>query len=191
MAREQGPQGELDRIRKPEFYPLVGDPLENLKAIGNVFGERGARIAQDIIDGVRTGEITDASLELRVKGEDAPRLYIALHRSGEGHDVFVSLSGDWKTREEIPQGYPLIANFDGKFFRKMSSTAEKEIAQEEDIILPDGPIGVAMAGKTNRWLYRLPPREFPKGARLLRFTQQDGEPVVKGETIICYVERST
>lgn len=176
-----------DRVSREEFYPRVGQPAEALKALIPTFGEG---IIGALIGALDHG-VTKAELELVTQGDTTQTLRVIIEtpiETGSSH-LRVRLEGDWANQEGISSGLPLIADYDGAFFRKMRPDDPEPVTKEGMLLGPDDPIGVASKGKGNFWMYRLPRGEFPNGGRLNRFIQPDGGEVRRGESIICYVER--
>lgn len=180
-----------ERVTREEFYPIVGKPTETLKALVPTFGER-------LMDGIRealnTPGVTSAILRLIHEGNNPQTLEVLLRKQGEdsqGEDsqIEVEIRGNMEGIPVLPRGLPIIANFSGSFYRRMRPEDEKYIAKEGDILGPDDPIGLASAGKSRYWLWRLPPATFPNGGKITEFVHPDGEEVEPGVTIICYVEK--
>lgn len=177
--------GVEDRVSREEFYPKVGEATESLKALMPTFGER---LIEVLIEGLNHG-VSSAELELVGNGANPQTFRVKIAREGVGSHLRVRLEGDWESTEVIPSGLPLIADYDGAFFRKMRPEDEEPITKEGTILEPDSPIGLASAGKGKYWLWRLPPADFPNGGKLTQFIHPSGEDVAKGQSIICYVEK--
>lgn len=185
----EGKPEEPQRISRTEFYPKVGDPAEGLKAVTPPF-------SKDLLD-ASARLVMDSQLSItltyRHTGDNPQELIVALQNPQQaGGQISIEISGDWTAKPEVLQGVPLIANYDGSFYRRINPQADGPIAKDGDILEPTKPmvIGIASARKGQYWPYELDPVVFPNGARISKFLAPDikeGLDVVAGETIICYV----
>ncbi len=177
---------EGDRVTREEMYPSAGKPTQPLKALIPTFGEI---IITGLTEGLESGQLASATLRLTHQGEN-PQVFEAIIKGKNvtGNNLEIELTGDWQTSIELPKGLPLIADYEGKFYRKIKPEDNLPIAEEGTVLEPNGAYAFAMQGKDRRWFLKLPPADFPRGGKISRFVQPDGIDVIKGESILLYVE---
>lgn len=179
-------EGEHPRISKDEIYPEVGNTAEKLAAAIPVFGEE---LVNAVVNALNSGQIREATITLESTGENPQKLGIRLTNPTGENNLDIVFTGDWNQKEKQKEGNPLIANYDGRFWRRENPEATEPIAKEHDFILPDGRIGMASAGKNQIWALRLSKDTFPQGGEITQFPIEDGAEVKKGETVLCYVRK--
>jgi hypothetical protein len=189
MAAEGAPGGPIPRVSREEFAPRVGDPAQKLARLPG-WGQSFVPAAIEALKQLGVGSV---ALRFHHTGSNPHTLEAVISKpNGGDSQIEVEVSGDWSHENAIPQGVPLIASFDGMFYRRAKPTDTNPMADEGAIIEPDGPIGIAAKGKSAYWQYPLPGRDFPNGGRIAQFTcpnDPKGMEVVKNETVICYVEK--
>jgi hypothetical protein len=198
-GREQGPGSggqdpsfEAKRPGPDEYFPKVGRPEQTIRAIKPVFGEE---LVDLITKQMVQGPIRLAKLTLKNTGPEPQELSVEMVKPEGSSLLEIELSGDWG--QEIVSGVPLIAPFTGKVFRARNPQEWKEdkpISKENDRIEPGAPIAISSTGKNVFFPFSLSEREFPNGARLLRFSPEfnpnDGSmDVTKDESVVCFVEK--
>lgn len=186
-----GPEGEgIPRIQRAEFYPKVGDPTDKLRAVTPPFSKA---LLDAVVSDAKENPQLNFTLRYKHTGDQPQELIIELSGPQQvGDQISVEISGDWTAKPETLQGVPLIANYEGSFYRRINPQADGPLAKDGDILEPTKPmvIGIASARKGQYWPYELDPVVFPNGARISKFLAPDikeGSDVVAGETIICYV----
>ncbi len=188
MTIEQADQ-DPGRVSRQEFYPIVGPAVQKLELLVPTFHEKLLKVLAEVLttSGIQNGAITYNHL---VEGEVHQSIQVVLGElpTNGGH-LLMEFGGDWTVQPEVIRGLPIIANYDGAFFRKRSDKEIEPITKEGDILGPDDPFGLAAAGKDNYWLLYLPPREFPDGGRITKFVAVSGEDVETGKTTLCYAEK--
>lgn len=174
------------RVTREDMYPLVGEPTASLKALIPTFGEK---IVEALIDGLKSGSLSSARLMLTHQGNNPHTLEANISGSKpDGSILNIELIGDWASQTQIPKGLPVTANYEGKFFRKMKPADLDPIAKDGQVLEPNDPFALAMQGKNKRWFLKLPPTDFPRGGRISQFAHPDGQDVVRGQSILLYVE---
>ena len=175
-----------NRVSQEEFYPKVSTSTERLKALVPTFG---AKIIDAVSEGINSGHLRKADLTLESTGNTPQRLSVSLVGKNSGKELTIVLSGDWERGQEVPEGAPLLANYNGRFWRKAKPDEEDPIAKDRDFIGRDGVIGVASASKVQVWLLRLPPNEFPNGGGINKFLIGNEGEDKKREKNIFYVDK--
>lgn len=175
----------IPRISQNEVYPLVGEAGEKLKALVPVFGEE---IIKALVTAVKGGKVRKGELELNNLSEPAQKLKVSFENKDGDKDIKISLSGDWKKIENASMDNPIISKVKGIVYRKRAPTDEKPIAEEGELIAPNGPICAISQSKNNIWYLQLPSDKFPKGGILTKFLVADGKEVDKDGTI-CYIKK--
>lgn len=190
----QGGDDIWERIGTAEYYPTVGQPEEKLRLAGTFFPPDVIDIAKKLGESFPGRGIRFSSTIPQDTGE--PPKILAVEIVGTEPVVSVDLFGDWGDLESL-RGTPLLATFNGKIYRARNENdfaAGTMISEPGQELAPNQPIAFAMAGKNQHWLYRLPARLFPQGARLVRFSSEfdpsNGSlEVQKGATPFCWVEK--
>lgn len=183
-----GPE-DIKRVTRAEFYPKVGDPTEKLETITPPLTKE---LLDAAIGAVKESQLS-VTLTYRHTGESPQELIVKLQGPKQaGDQISVEISGDWQSKPETLQGVPLIANYEGTFYRRENPQAAGPLAKDGDVLEPTKPmiIGIASVKKQQYWPYELEPAAFPNGARISRFFAPDikeGLDVAAGETVICYV----
>lgn len=186
MPDVEGKPGRLPRITREEMYPTVGEPTTPLQALIPTFGEE---IVRGLIEGVKEGRLSCARLKLTHQGSNPQCLEVEISGpNSSGAILNIDLSGDWDKQTKISGGLPVLAPYDGKFYRKIKPAEKDPIAQEGQVLEPNDPFALAMQGKNKIWFLKLPPTDFPRGGRISLFVHPDGEDVVRGQSILLYVE---
>lgn len=171
---------KLHRVTREEMYGKVGEPTEPLKALIPVFGKD---LIEAVINGLSNGA-RRVELQLIGEGEHPQTLNVKMERPGSGRLLKVTMEGDWSPGTEVPEGLPISAGFEGKFFRYMKPGEPRPIAEANVDLKPGDPYGLAMQGKSNIWLLRADPKVFPDGGRISAFIQVNGADVEPGSTLL-------
>lgn len=177
---------EKDKLRpisREEIYGKVGAPTDVLKVLVPPFT---TELIEAISKGLEAGQ-RKAELELIGTGDKPQVLRYKIERPGEGLALKVTMEGDWRDAPEVPRGLPILADFEGTFFRRMRPDPDP-VAVEGKTLEKDGAYAVAQQGKTNIWYLRLPPNNFPNGGVITKFVFPDGIDVIRGESILLYVD---
>lgn len=181
MAVQELEPRKIPRVTKEEFYPVVGDPEEQIRHLEPKLGPDYVEV---FLKAIQLRDLVSISYRNELTGDE-----VVVRKSGPqgGHMEIVTRS-DGEKRET---GTPLMTNYTGRFYRQIKS-GEPPLAKEGDTVSPNEPIGVAAIGKGIIWLYLLPAADFPHGARVDRFTcglGPEGITVEKGKTVIGYFEK--
>lgn len=187
MATEQSP--DPGRVTRQEFSPIVGEAVQKLELLVPTFHPKLLATLAEVLtaSGIQQGTITYNHF---VEGTVHQSIQVVLSElPANGGQLLMEFNGDWTIQPEIIRGLPILANYDGAFFRKRSDKELEPIAKEGDFLGPDDPFGLASAGKGNYWLLYLPVREFPDGGRITRFEGVSGDDVEVEKTILCYAEK--
>jgi hypothetical protein len=185
MATKKVADKVIPRVSAAEVFPQVGEAAEKLKAVVPVFGEE---IMNAVISAVASGQVRRGELELVSDSEPKQKLKVSFDNPKGSKDIKVSLSGDWTQIADISLDNPLFSPVKGIIYRKRAPTEEKPIAEEGQLIEPNGAICAISQTKNNIWYLQLPSDKFPKGGILTKFEIADGKEVEKGG-VICYIKK--
>ncbi|OGE42465.1 hypothetical protein A3B45_01525 [Candidatus Daviesbacteria bacterium RIFCSPLOWO2_01_FULL_39_12] len=169
------------RVTREEMYPKVGKATEPLRALIPIFGKK---VIEDLVEGFKFG---GRNFNLEIQGENNQYLKVSMEKPENSTLIRVTLVGDWQNKPEVPVGLSLVADYNGKFYRKRTPKDVDPIADIGKTLDPRAPFALASRGKDNYWYLRLPLREFPRGGEITAFICTSGEDVKKGETILAYV----
>lgn len=208
MAAEANlpPEGaeQWKRIGPAEHYPAVGSIEDKFKLAGRVFDVPQLDAMKSFVE----GGIDRRAFARRIipnSGDNSgfddssvtPQEFEIELRSGDGRGGSLELEfiGGWEDADRL-RGVPLLATFTGQLWRATSAEkweAGEPIAEAGGDVRENQPIAFAMAGKNQRWLYRLRGRDFPKGARVVSFSPdfdpETGSLNVQPGTEFCRVEK--
>lgn len=179
-------EGEHPRVSGREIYPMVGGPADRLKVVIPVFTEG---VINAVTNALHEKKFATGAITIETAGDNPQKLTVVFNNPDGTDKLDITLRGDWNQKEKQIEGRPLIAGWDGRFWRKENPEAKDPIAEEHDFILRDGRIGIASAGKNLIWALRLPKDEFPDGGEITKFVTEDGAEVKKGETVLCYIKK--
>lgn len=185
MVGSQKERGSQQRVTREEMFPTVGDSTDALKALIPTFTEK---LIESVVDALKNGGVKRVELELSGEGKNPQTLKVNIDREGEGGLLAVRLGGDWQNKPNVPTGLPIIAEYDGKFWRYIKPNEPDPIAEVGNILAPRDAFGLATRGKSDRWYLRLPGDKFPNGGRITTFIQANGTDVEKGKTTLLFVE---
>lgn len=183
-----GPGGEIEqprRVTREEMFPIVGEPTDTLKALIPTFTEK---LVESVVDALKNGGVRRVELELIGTGKKPQTLKVNIEREGEGGLLAVRLGGDWQNKPNVPIGFSVTADYEGKFWRYRNPDEPNPIAEVGMILSPRDAFGLATRGKTDRWFLRLSGDKFPRGGRITAFTHANGADVEKGKTTLLFVE---
>lgn len=180
-----GEERKGQRVTRAEMFPRVGESTDALQALIPTFTEK---LVESVVDALKNGGVKRVELELNGTGKNPQTLKVNIDREGEGGLLAVRLSGDWQNKPNVPVGLPVIAGYDGKFWRYIKPGEPDPIAEVGNILAPRDAFGLAARGKNDRWYLRLPEDKFPKGGRITAFTQANGTDVEKDKTTLLFVE---
>ena len=175
----------IPRVTQSDVYPKAGEASEKLKAVIPVFGEE---IINAIIKSITTGQVRHGEIELVSLTDPKQIVKVSFDNAVGNKDIKVQLSGDWKLSQDISVDNPLFSPVNGIVYRKHQPTDVEPIAEEGQIIEPNGAICAISQTKNNIWHLQLPPDKFPLGGILTKFVVPDGKEVKKGE-VICYIKK--
>ncbi len=185
MSTKKTQEKFIPRVSPSDVYPQVGEAAEKLKAVIPVFGEE---LINAVISAITTGQVRHGELELTSLTEPKQKVKVAFDNPIGTKDIKVALRGDWRQVTDISLDNPLYSPVKGIVYRKRAPADEQPIAEEGQVIEPDGAICAISQTKSNIWYLQLPVDKFPKGGILTKFVISDGKEVEKGGTI-CYVKK--
>jgi len=185
MTDKKNKVKSIPRISMSDVYPKVGEAAEKLKAVVPVFGEE---LISAVINAVDSRQVKHGEIELTSLSEPKQKLKLAFDNLSGSKDIKVSLTGDWQKIEDTPLDNPLFSPVKGIVYRKRTPTDDKPIAEEGELIQPNGAICAISQTKNNIWFLQLPPDKFPNGGILTKFEIPDAREVEK-DGIICYIKK--
>lgn len=187
-GREDLKPGRIDRILPNDFQTEVGSPADALNKAIPYFGEE---IVKAQLAAIQSGS-TFQTLLVFEDTENHTERKVQIESDGDPKSVRIVMSGAWKETEQTPPGLPLKISEKEKglqLYRRLSPKAEPlvEIGQ---LLEPGAGIVVAMKGKRNRRVLRLPKMEFPQGGKVTAVDVPDNKDGmhVQGGYVYAYVE---
>lgn len=171
MAGDVEGEKRLHRVTREEMYGTVGQPTESLR---QGMSQLPSWIVDSFMRGAEHAGMQRCEVEFTQGGPVPQTLKLSVERA-EGSGILRAIfEGNWSAGTEVPEGWPVRAGYEGKFFRCMKPGESRPIAEVSTDLKPGDPYGLAMVGKSNIWLLRADPKVFPSGGRITAFDQSNG-----------------